>query len=340
MAKRKIKSKIYLVPIIIIFIVVGLIYYDNYNNTKDIIKAEYAAKINLIEESIYNETKYTEIISKVVEIDISDKMEENSKILLDKYKQDSNILDWDYKEIQEEVDGMDIYILDENIEVVASSIEEEVGLKVDVYPEFSKLLRQRLKGDKFDTDPINFSILEGELRKYSYMPTPDNKYLLELSVTMKDAYPELKDLNIVYLSKDLKVKYPFVKDIRVFKFNKYRKFAHELDTGNTKLSEEKNKTKDRDKYVKKALETNKSQEQAFENKEGEKCRYRYTPYNVYYDNNELTWWKSYVIEVLYNDEIIRDKLKQEKMRFTWSMTIITILYFGFSFTIIDLMQKK
>lgn len=110
MKKFKLKSKIYLIPMIVIFVVVLIIYYRNYKNTVDIIKAEYKSKIKLIEESIYNETKYTEIISKIVEEDIHDDMKEKSKFLIDKYKKDPKVLDWNLKEMKNQMDDMDIYI--------------------------------------------------------------------------------------------------------------------------------------------------------------------------------------------------------------------------------------
>lgn len=49
MKKTKTKHIIYLIPMIIIFIVVGIIYYKHYTNTIEIIKSGYNAKIKLIE---------------------------------------------------------------------------------------------------------------------------------------------------------------------------------------------------------------------------------------------------------------------------------------------------
>ena len=110
---RKIKSKLYIIPIIIVFIFLIITYYKNYDNTIKIIKSEYDTKIELIEESIYNETKYTEILSKIAEKDIHTNMEKNSNVLVERYKEDPNILEWDFKEIRDQSEQMEIYILDE-----------------------------------------------------------------------------------------------------------------------------------------------------------------------------------------------------------------------------------
>lgn len=304
---RKIKSKLYIIPIIIVFIFLIITYYKNYDNTIKIIKSEYDTKIELIEESIYNETKYTEILSKIAEKDIHTNMEKNSNVLVERYKEDPNILEWDFKEIRDQSEQMEIYILDEGLNIVASSSEDEIGLNFDNYPDFLELLKKRLKGNTFESDEINFSIEDNELKKFSYMPTPDNKYLIEFSVTINEMYPELKNLNIVYLAESLKDKYRFVEDIRVYRFNKGKEFSHELDTKKKASEGYINSKEDRDKYVKKALETDKFQEQIVKDDSGNEYRLKYIPYTVYYENNKLTWWKSYVIEVLYNDEVFWTK---------------------------------
>ena len=92
------------------------------------------------------------------------------------------------------------------------------------------------------------------------MPTPDHQYLIELSVTIKEIYPELEDLNIVYLSRHLKNEYEFVEDIRVYKYNKGQEYAYYLDPLNKQSIENKSLAKDRDLYIKKALETKGIQE--------------------------------------------------------------------------------
>ena len=223
---RKIKSKLYIIPMIIVFIFLIITYYKNYDNTIKIIKSEYDTKIELIEESIYNETKYTEILSKIAEKDIHTNMEKNSNVLVERYKEDPNILEWDFKEIRDQSEQMEIYILDEGLNIVASSSEDEIGLNFDNYPDFLELLKKRLKGNTFESDEINFSIEDNELKKFSYMPTPDNKYLIEFSVTINEMYPELKNLNIVYLAESLKDKYRFVEDISLSYLDTKNKMIH------------------------------------------------------------------------------------------------------------------
>lgn len=343
MKRIKIKSIYNTIPMIIIFIAILVIYYGQYENTIKVIKSEYSTKIKLIEQSIYNETKYTEIISKIAEKDILSKMELNSTIMVKEYKKNPYVLEWDLNNMKSKIDGMDIYIIDKNLKVIASSIEEEVGIDFNSLPDFAKRLRERLEGDKFESDTINFSIQEGELKKYSYIPTPDNKYLIELSVTIADEYPEMKDLNIIYLSRNLKDKYPFIENIKVYRFNKGKQYSHNLNTSNV-LKETTSKDiiskEDRDAIIKKALQTNEAQQVMVKDKDNNDYRLKYIPYNAYYENNRLIWWKSYVIEILFNDKTMIGSIEHQRKLFLQSVAIISILYFSFSFLLVYLIQKK
>lgn len=330
-------------PIITIFLVVVIIFYGQYANTVKVIESEYDAKIKLIEESIYNETKYTEILSKITERDISGKMEANSNILMDKYIQNPDILNWDLDKLKKQLDGMDIYILDKKTRVVASTIDKEIGLDLSALSDFSNHLKEILDGDRFVSDTLNFAVQDGELKKYSYIPTPDNRYLLELSVTITNLYPELRSLNVLYLSRNLRDKYPFVEDIKVYRFNRDEDYAHDLNTENV-MDEGFGKDiiiqKDKDKIVRRAIESNEAQDIMVKDKESNEYRLKYIPYITYDSKNELSWWKSYVIEILFNDKITLDKIKHQRRLFIQSMTIISVLYFAFASLIIYLIRKK
>jgi len=340
MTKRKIRSQFYLIPMILVFVAVVIVYYGNYNNTINIIKSEYNSKIDLIEQSIQNETKYTEIISKIVERNVQESMEENSNKMIEKYKGNPNVLEWDLEKMRDQFNHMDIYILDQDLKVITSSIEEEIGLNLNAYPDYAKRLKKRLAGDQFESDTINFSILEGELKKYSYMPTPDHQYLFELSVTIKDIYPELEDLNIVYLSRDLKDKYEFVEDIRVYKYNEGQGRSHDLDAKNKQSIKNKELTKDRNIYVKKALETKEVQKHIVKDENDNTYTLKYIPYAVYSEEKKLTWWQSYVVGIQYNNQIMTKEITYQRKLFLRSMLFISVLYFVFAYTIMYLIYKN
>ncbi len=324
---------------ILVFIGIFYIYYSHLVNTIDIIKSQYQGTTQLIEKSIYNEIKYTDIISKVAERDIQDNMENYSQIMIDLYQENPTILEWDLNAMKNQFENMDIYIINSNLEIIASTLSDEVGLDFKNYSEYGKLLKDRLEGDRFESDPINFSILEGQLKKFSYMPTPDNAYLFELGVDIKDLYPELKNLNVVYLSKDLKEEHPFVENIKVYKFNKNTKHAHELDQGSKNREKDPIPNSDQDQLVKKALEENAVQSK-YIRQDKDTYHLKYIPYPVYDDNDQLVWWKSYVTEIQYNEQIIKNEIIKQQKIFARNIVIISFLYFGFSFALIYLIKKN
>lgn len=59
MNKKSIRPRVYFIISILIFIVVLFIFYGNHRDTLEIIESKYDSKIELVEQSIYNETKYT-----------------------------------------------------------------------------------------------------------------------------------------------------------------------------------------------------------------------------------------------------------------------------------------
>ena len=102
MNHKKLKYALQVLPMVIIYIAVIFIYYSLYSNTIEIIESEYDTKVKLIEQSIYNETKYTEIMSEIVEQEITTRMEEYSLLLVERYKENPDILNWDLDEIKKE----------------------------------------------------------------------------------------------------------------------------------------------------------------------------------------------------------------------------------------------
>ena len=75
MRKTSIRFTLYIVLMLIVFIVIAMTYYSHYESTVTIIKSAHQSEVNLIEQSINNETTYTEIISELSEKELTMKME-------------------------------------------------------------------------------------------------------------------------------------------------------------------------------------------------------------------------------------------------------------------------
>ena len=339
---KRIRTSNLLPVIILIMVFVGgmFVYYKQYCNIKSIIKSEYDAKSKLVEESIYNETKYTDIISKIAETDFDSDMESYSNLMINKYKQDSDIYSWDLEEMKKQYSGMDIHIINKDLEIIRSTVPEDVGINFTEYKDFAKTLNERLYNNKFVTDSINSSIRTNKLKKYSYISTHDNKYILELSIGVEDKYPELEKLNIVYLSENLSKKYTFVKDIRIYKYSDDKKNFRELNASKESDQRHEYLNVNKNDLIQNALSRNKVQEQTIINENNNSYTLKYIPYSTYNEKNELNWWDSYVIEVLYDDQVMLNDISKQKTLFLRTMLILSIIYFSLSYIILRLLEKN
>lgn len=311
---------------LVIYLTFIFTYHDNYHNTKNIILSENDAKISLIEESIMNETKYSEVVSKIAEKETQREMEFFSYDMLDKYEANPNVLSWDLKAMKEEYNGLDIYIIDQDLEITASTIDSEVGLSLASYPSFAQTLRNRMASDRFRSDSINYSFIDKELKKFSYMPTPDHKYLLEFSVTMQERFPELESLDVLYLTKALKDKYSFVEQIKVYKYDVETGATESLFT-ETALEEVFEVEKDLE-LMREVVENLQPLEQIIE-RNNEIFSVKYLPYYLMNTEMKMNWWGTYLIEIVYNYKDVDDALVEQKIIFIQNIFLVSLLYFGF-----------
>lgn len=339
---KKIRA-INLLPIIILFVVFAggiLIYYKQYSSIINIIKSEYDAKSKLVEESIYNETKYTEIISKISEKDFGKDMRTYSDAMINKYRENDDIYDWNLENLKEQFDGMDVHIIDSNLEIIRATVADDIGIDFSVYTDFAETLNERLYKNSFETDSVNFSVRNNDLKKYSYISTPDNKYILELSISISERYPELEKLNIIYLSENLSDKYSFVEDIKIYKYDKDKENSRELNISKEYSEKDMTLAKNKNENIKSALITNIVQKQKIKDKNNRAYTAKYIPYSIYNKDDKLKWWNSYVIEVLYDDQVMINDIAKQKVLFLRTMIIMSGVYFSLSYIIFYLLRKN
>ncbi len=332
------KARILIFIALIVYAAIVASYYKYYSNTVDIIKSEYKTGINLIEQSIINETKYTEILSLIAEKDLEEDMKKISYELLELYQEDPHVLQWNMDELRDKYGQMDIYVINEDLEILTSSLEGEIGMSFANLPSFARTLRNRMAGHEFKSDSINFSMQKNELKKYSYMPTPDKKYLLELSVTIGDRYPELENLNILYLSKNLIDKYPFIEAIQVHKYDADKGKSDILFFDEEMLAENNILEQD-DNLIRTAVETLEVQEHIIQ-ADGNNYTIKYIPHNYMASEIRMNWWGNYVIEIVYNDLDIMRSIDKQRVIFYQNIALTSVIYIALSYMIIYTIFKN
>lgn len=79
--------------------------------------------------------------------------------------------------------GYDLYVIDGNGVIIATTYRNELGFNLSSYPGFGETLTAIRLGDGFVSDRVVQARVNGTYRKYAYHPTPDHRYLLEIGLT-------------------------------------------------------------------------------------------------------------------------------------------------------------
>lgn len=83
---------------------------------------------------------------------------------------------------------VDLYVIDDTNTIRYSTFEPDIGLSFEKYPKFIARLEEIRAGDEVAYDAIVTGVEEGEIRKYAYIPTPDNRYVLEIGLNLDEIF--------------------------------------------------------------------------------------------------------------------------------------------------------
>lgn len=181
---------------------------------KSVIEAQ-EIKISMIEDKIVNNLATIDKVYNLFDEQTAEKMESFSMELLEKYKEEPDFRQWDFTLLKEKY-KMDIFILNDKNTVIHSSFTEDIGLDFQkCCPRFSNLLDKRREGDSFITDGMDIQSKTGEVKKFSYTPTPDHKYLIELGFLLED-HEIFKQFNFLQTIDELVRAYDDINSIKVY----------------------------------------------------------------------------------------------------------------------------
>lgn len=239
-------------------------------------------------------------------------MEENSKYLADLYEENPSFESWDFEALSKEI-GMNIYIINEDLVIVASNVESDIGL--DFKSCCSKLvpvLEERRESGGFYHDGMDIEQSTGSVKKFSYMATQDHQYLIELGYSLEDG-PIFQKFSIFQVVEDLIDDYPMIYDINVLTLGGY---SLGKSTDEWKLSPERREA------FEETLKTGKVTELDSE-WQGNPAIYRYFPYESEYDEGKVTQKK--VIELVYRGDQLEEVMKNNRQIFIFQLLFILVL---------------
>jgi serine phosphatase RsbU (regulator of sigma subunit) len=120
---------------------------------------------------------------------------------------------------------VNLYLFDEDGIIVDTTLPEVKGVDFRNYPDFYRQLTQIREGSAFAADRVVRSVqnesdltVNGTLRKFAYLPTPDHRYVLEIGVES----PEFSDVRAAYSYQTMAARLlavnPDLAGIRVYDF--------------------------------------------------------------------------------------------------------------------------
>ncbi|MTI84655.1 MAG: diguanylate cyclase [Firmicutes bacterium] len=304
--------------------------YQNYLNTKKILISENEVQCALIEKSVLHAIQNADLTAQALESQLNQEMEEYSRIMISKYRENPDVSTWNLTELKQQFGLYDIYIINDNLEVMRTTFKPDLGLNFKLFPNFAARLEDRLYGDNFTADRLDIAINSGNIKKYSYMPTGDHKYLLELSIDIDKTLPFLNGLDIASVTERITKQYPQVENILIYKMNKngdeIREIRH-LSYEGTKLKI----TEETRLIAKECILNNQTKSIAGQN--GYEYSREFIPYLTFTETGKRDWWNSYVIEINYNPKELDTAVKEQRNLFASNIVMIILVFSGLVVTV-------
>ncbi|MEK5037945.1 GGDEF domain-containing protein [Sporosarcina sp. FSL K6-3457] len=297
-----------------------LIAWFDYSKLKDRVLIGHETKIEMAESKILDSLTTIDSVYSLLDHQMADEMESYSHELLAKYEKEPNFDKWDFKELKKRF-GMEVFIINEDNKIINSSMSKDIGLDFEkCCTGLAKLLTKRRLGTDFSHDGMDLQQRTGEMKKFSYMPTPDHKYIVELSVALEDKeiYQEFNFMKTIAI---LEEKYDEINSIRV-----YNSAGRQLG-----VTEVRKVLPSMRSVIRETLSTIEPQERS----DGD-ITYRYIPY-VADDPRGLSTKR--VIEIVYNNGELSGLLGSYRNEFILQLFLILVAAVGLSFIIARLVAK-
>ncbi len=295
---------------IFISLVVALI---NQEKIRNKLFDEHRLKLNLIEDNILSSLSSIDKAYMLFDKDMAETMEANSKELISLYEKEPDFEKWNFKFLKEKY-NMDVHILDNRNVVIYSSEKDDIGLDFRACcVNFSNLLNQRRHDGKFTHDGMDIVQSSRELKKFSYMPTPDRKYMIELGVSLEQG-EIFKHFNFLTVEQELENRFSMVESIKVYNSGGFILGSSKKDEDDLRNSTDKWET------FRKALKSGKTKETEREI-DGRKITYHYLPYKA---EEQRGYSTSRVIEIAYNKEDLNHALNQSLREFFIQLFVIFV----------------
>ena len=332
----KFLSRFKYILIVSLALVMIYIFSTQYKNILRVVEDKYRSQQQLVEKNILQTVSYIDNAYKIAEQQLNQEMREYSEQMVLKYTENPDVMDWDLAELQKRFVGYDIYIVDKDLKIIKTTYEEDLGLDFSKFGSFAAVVRERMAGKEFEVDRIDLSTQAGEIKKYSYMPSPDNQYLFELSVSIEDKYPSFQSLNLFKDAASLTEQYEMVEDIGFYS-------VEPLHYGVAKLRNSKRPYLNPDvpefeEELARQVVIQNAMQRDTRSIEGIQHSYRFFPALISSTESE-DGWNSYVVGIIYNDQVVQKEMTQHWNLFLANILLMTVLFGSFIAVVVYLIRN-
>jgi len=297
----------------------ALIAIINYIHLKDQTKEENVLILNRIEQTMKDSIETFEKAIQLLDANTAITMQKNTEKVISIYEKNPNFDEWDFQKLYQEL-GMHIYIIDEENVITHSSFQKDVGLDFrQCCQKLASLLDERREAGQFYHDAMDIEQQTGDVKKYSYMATPDKKYIIELSYNLNDN-EVFNAFNFFHTIEELKSLYPYIHDINVLNIGG-------LALG-TPISERRLTDQEREAFEK-TLKSKQTKEIKGD-WNGKPATYRYIYYNSIFNEDKA---QNKVIEIIYDKKLWSANLDEYRKMFIIQIFIIISFILVLSFAV-------
>lgn len=291
--------RLYLTGILIVFalLISFIVGFIEYQKGQKQIMDNHKEKIDMIGDSVVQSLNTIDQVYSLTEEKSARELEEHLHRLVEEYDKNPALEQWDYEEIKNQI-GMDIYIIDETNTIIHSSFEEDIGLNfAECCGSFTDVITQRRLSGKFKHDSIDIQQSTGQVMKFGYLPTHDQKYLFELSMSLEED-EIFQNFNFLETIDRLKKEYEPIHSIRIY--NPYGIVLRDIE------DDEVHTVPSEMQSIFDAAKNEHEQREVSVIESGSKITYRYIPYVAGVDSD---YPMKRVLEIVYNEVQLESLLK-------------------------------
>jgi len=141
-------------------------------------------------------------------------MQSVTESLQERYIESPDFELWNFEELRERY-GVDLFLIDEHNTIRYSNAEQDIGLNFNqCCGKLAKALDERRATGEFYADGFDVEQATGNIKKYSYMSTPDKKYIIQLGFDW-NKHSIFEQFNFLYTIEQLKASHHSILDINV-----------------------------------------------------------------------------------------------------------------------------